>query len=109
MMFGALNNIAKLAEDVVFRWAVKRVFKFLLKKKVGQFILGDIDLDQLDVQLTEGSIQLSDLALNVDYLNQKVRRLLPGLYVRFFGLILNLRFHGAEEEICLIIIKFLNL
>ncbi|GMJ12773.1 PEROXISOME UNUSUAL POSITIONING 1, AUTOPHAGY 2 [Hibiscus trionum] len=71
-MFGSWNNIAKSAEAVVSRWAVKRVFKFLLKKKLGQFILGDIDLDQLDVQLTEGSIQLSDLALNVDYLNRKI-------------------------------------
>ncbi|KAK8626857.1 hypothetical protein V6N13_134487 [Hibiscus sabdariffa] len=71
-MFGTWNNIAKSAEAVVSRWAVKRVFKFLLKKKLGQFILGDIDLDQLDVQLTEGSIQLSDLALNVDYLNRKI-------------------------------------
>ncbi|MBA0614169.1 hypothetical protein Godav_014496 [Gossypium davidsonii] len=71
-MFGAWNNFAKSAEAVVSRWAVKRVFKFLLKKKLGQFILGDIDLDQLDVQLTEGTIQLSDLALNVDYLNRKI-------------------------------------
>lgn len=55
------------------RWAVKRVCKFFLKKKLGQFILGDIDLDQLDVQLSDGSIQLNDLALNVDYLNQKVQ------------------------------------
>lgn len=54
------------------RWAVKRVCKFFLKKKLGQFILGDIDLDQLDVQLSDGSIQLNDLALNVDYLNQKL-------------------------------------
>lgn len=44
-----------------------------MKKKLGQFILGDIDADQLDVQLSEGTIQLSDLALNVDFLNQKVR------------------------------------
>ncbi|XVF67592.1 hypothetical protein PTKIN_Ptkin10aG0133500 [Pterospermum kingtungense] len=71
-MFGAWNNIAKSAEAMVSRWAVKRVFKFLLKKKLGQFILGDIDLEQLDVQLTDGTIQLSDLALNVDYLNQKI-------------------------------------
>ncbi|XVF01245.1 hypothetical protein REPUB_Repub04eG0071400 [Reevesia pubescens] len=71
-MFGAWNNIAKSAEAMVSRWAVKRVFKFLLKKKIGQFILGDIDLEQLDIQLTEGTVQLSDLALNVDYLNQKI-------------------------------------
>ncbi|XP_059647781.1 autophagy-related protein 2 isoform X2 [Cornus florida] len=64
-------NIAKSAEAMFSRWAIKRVCKFLLKKKLGQFILGDIDLDQLDVQLAAGTIQLSDVALNVDYVNQK--------------------------------------
>ncbi|KAI3441378.1 Autophagy-related protein 2 [Psidium guajava] len=64
-------NIAKSAEAMFSRWAVKRVCQFLLKKKLGQFILGDIDLDQLDVQLRDGTIQLNDLALNVDYLNKK--------------------------------------
>ncbi|XP_030450461.2 autophagy-related protein 2 [Syzygium oleosum] len=64
-------KIAKSAEAMFSQWAVKRVCKFLLKKKLGQLILGDIDLDQLDVQLREGTIQLNDLALNVDYLNKK--------------------------------------
>lgn len=61
--------------DFLRSTAIKRVCKFLLKKKLGQFILGDIDLDQLDVQLGSGTIHLSDLALNVDFLNQKVRLL----------------------------------
>lgn len=65
-------NIAKSAEAMFSLWAVKRVCKFLLKKKLGQFILGDIDLDQLDVQLSNGTIQLTDLALNADFLNKKV-------------------------------------
>ncbi|KAJ6403537.1 hypothetical protein OIU84_015448 [Salix udensis] len=65
-------NFAKSAEAVLSRLAVKRLCKFVLKKKLGQFILGDIDLDQLDVQLSEGTIQLSDLALNVDCLNEKI-------------------------------------
>ncbi|XP_060168251.1 autophagy-related protein 2 isoform X1 [Lycium barbarum] len=64
-------NFARSAETLFSRWAIKRVCKFLLKKKLGKFILGDIDLNQLDVQLSAGTIQLSDLALNVDYLNQK--------------------------------------
>ncbi|CAH8372843.1 unnamed protein product [Eruca vesicaria subsp. sativa] len=59
------------AEAAFSRWAVKRVVKFLLKKKLGKFILGDIDLDQLDIQLRDGTIQLSDLAINVDYFNDK--------------------------------------
>ncbi|CAA7392036.1 unnamed protein product [Spirodela intermedia] len=51
------------------RWAIKRICRFLLKKKK----LGDyIDLDQLDVQLAEGVIQLRDLALNVDFINEKL-------------------------------------
>ncbi|XP_022149292.1 autophagy-related protein 2 isoform X2 [Momordica charantia] len=65
-------NIAKTAEAMFSKFAVKRLCKFLLKKKLGQFLLGDIDLDQLDVQLAEGTIQLGDLALNVDFLNEKV-------------------------------------
>ena len=65
-------NIAKSAEAMFSRWAVKRVCKFLLKKKLGQFLLGDIDIEQLDVQLSQGTIQLHDLALNVDFLNKKV-------------------------------------
>jgi hypothetical protein len=69
-------NFAKSAEALFSKWAVKKVCKFVLKKKLGHFILGDIDLDQLDVQLREGTIQLSDLALNVDYLNKNVRMVL---------------------------------
>ncbi|CAI9104344.1 OLC1v1002993C1 [Oldenlandia corymbosa var. corymbosa] len=64
-------NIAKSAEAMFSRWAIKRVCKFLLKKKLGKFILGDVDLNQLDVQLSAGTVQLNDLALNVDYINQK--------------------------------------
>ncbi|KAL4581217.1 hypothetical protein LXL04_017427 [Taraxacum kok-saghyz] len=64
-------NFAKSAEAVFSRLAIKKVCKFLLKKKLGQLILGDIDLNQLDVQLSNGTIQLSDLALNVDFINQK--------------------------------------
>ncbi|XP_065870946.1 autophagy-related protein 2 isoform X2 [Euphorbia lathyris] len=70
-------NLAKSAEAMFSRWSVKRLFQFLLKKKLGQFILGDIDLDQLDVQLSHGKIQLNDLALNVDYINDKVGAATP--------------------------------
>ncbi|CAI8618401.1 unnamed protein product [Vicia faba] len=65
-------KIAKSAEAMFSRWALKRVCKFFLKKKLGQFILGEIDLDQLDVQLSQGTIQLTDLALNLDFINAKL-------------------------------------
>ena len=66
------NNFAKSAEDMFSRLAIKKICKFVLKKKLGKILLGDIDFDQLDVQLRNGTIQLNDLALNVDFINQKV-------------------------------------
>lgn len=86
-------NIAKSAEAMFSRWAIKKVFKFLLKKKLGQFILGDIDLNQLDVQLRNGTVQLSDLALNVDYINLKVRSLLLSIF---------------DIIVCFVVVEFRN-
>jgi hypothetical protein len=59
---------------------LKRLCKSLLKKRLGDLILGDLDLDQFDLQLSRGTLQLNDLALNVDFINRKVRsRLLSPL------------------------------
>jgi autophagy-related protein 2 len=52
---------------------LKRVCKSLLKKRLGDLILGDLDLDQFDIQLGRGTVQLNDLALNADSINRKVR------------------------------------
>ncbi|OEL13557.1 Autophagy-related protein 2 [Dichanthelium oligosanthes] len=51
---------------------LKRVCKSLLKKRLGDLILGDLDLDQFDIQLGRGTLQLSDLALNADFINRKL-------------------------------------
>lgn len=72
------------------RWAAKRLCKFLLKKKLGQFLLGEIDIDQLDVQLSQGTVQLNDLALNVDFLNQKV--IINFFLIFFFASLRNIVF-----------------
>ncbi|KAL6631366.1 hypothetical protein ACP70R_028216 [Stipagrostis hirtigluma subsp. patula] len=51
---------------------LKRLCKSLLKKRLGDLILGDLDLDQFDLQLTRGSLQLNDLALNAEFINRKL-------------------------------------
>ncbi|XP_072149222.1 autophagy-related protein 2 isoform X2 [Setaria viridis] len=51
---------------------LKRVCKSLLKKRLGDLILGDLDLDQFDIQLGRGTVQLNDLALNADLINRKL-------------------------------------
>ncbi|AQK83594.1 Retrovirus-related Pol polyprotein LINE-1 [Zea mays] len=51
---------------------LKRVCKSLLKKRLGDLILGDLDLDQFDIQLGHGTLQLNDLALNAEFINRKL-------------------------------------
>ncbi|KAJ1298677.1 hypothetical protein BS78_01G472100 [Paspalum vaginatum] len=51
---------------------LKRVCKSLLKKRLGDLILGDLDLDQFDIQLGRGTLQLNDLALNAEFINRKL-------------------------------------
>ena len=44
----------------------KRLTKFLLKRLLGKYIVCDLDLDQLDVELRNGSIHLKDIDLAID-------------------------------------------
>ncbi|KAL6838597.1 hypothetical protein ACP4OV_031554 [Aristida adscensionis] len=65
MMMGLLSG---LRLDTL----LKRLCKSLLKKRLGDLFLGDIDLDQFDLQLTRGTLQLNDLALNAEFINRKL-------------------------------------
>ncbi|CAN6201834.1 unnamed protein product [Urochloa humidicola] len=55
-----------------FDTLLKRVCKSLLKKRLGDLILGDLDLDQFNIQLGRGTVQLNDLALNAEFINRKL-------------------------------------
>ncbi|CAN6198032.1 unnamed protein product [Urochloa humidicola] len=55
-----------------FDTLLKRVCKSLLKKRLGDLILGDLDLDQFDIQLGRGTVQLNDLSLNAEFINRKL-------------------------------------
>lgn len=49
--------------------ALKRLYKFVLKRLIGHFLLDELNLDQLNVQLRSGKIELHNLALNISVLN----------------------------------------
>lgn len=53
-------------------WALKRLLKFVLKRNLKQWIATEIDLDQVEVQLGQGSLELREVLLNVDYINQQL-------------------------------------
>lgn len=53
--------------------ALKRLYKFVLKRMIGRFLAADeLDLDQLDVHLRAGRMELCDLLLNADVLNAEL-------------------------------------
>ncbi|KAE9360772.1 hypothetical protein PF008_g1678 [Phytophthora fragariae] len=53
--------------------ALKRLYKFVLKRMIGRFLAADeLDLDQLDVHLRSGRLELCDLLLSADVLNAEL-------------------------------------
>ncbi|KIZ05135.1 hypothetical protein MNEG_2829, partial [Monoraphidium neglectum] len=53
-------------------WALRRVLKFVLKRSVGKFLQTDLDLEQLDVQLGTGAVELRNVLLNCNTINQRL-------------------------------------
>jgi autophagy-related protein 2 len=54
------------------QWATRQVVKFFLKRLLGRILRNNLDLEQLDVQLGWGTVQLKDLVLNTDYFNDQL-------------------------------------
>lgn len=53
--------------------ALKRLYKFVLKRMIGRFLAADeLDLDQLDVHLRSGRLELCDLLLDANVLNAEL-------------------------------------
>jgi hypothetical protein len=51
-------------------WLLKRFLKFVLKRNIGKYLTSEIDLEQLDVKLDTGTLELKNLLLNCDALNK---------------------------------------
>ena len=53
-----------------YAWALRRAFKFLLKRALGRFLRDDLDAEQLDVALGSGVFEIRDAALDRAALDQ---------------------------------------
>ena len=62
--------------DTASDWVLRRLFKVFLKRNLANFIATEIDVQQLNVQLSKGILELTDCLLDVNYLNAQ----LVGLY-----------------------------
>lgn len=55
-------------------WALKKFLKFALKRSLGRYLQVEPDLDQLDVQLGTGRLELKNLLLNAANVNRDLVR-----------------------------------
>ena len=53
-------------------WVLRRLYKFLLKPLLSKVLKTDLDLDNLDVQLASGTLELSQLLLDEVYLSRQL-------------------------------------
>ena len=64
---------------------LKRFYKFILKRMLGNMLQNELDLNQVDVQLANGIIELRDLELNVKFLNDLTEELPFSIVSGFVG------------------------
>jgi hypothetical protein len=43
----------------------KRLYKFVLRRAIGQFLQNELDLENFDIALIDGNLELRDLDLNL--------------------------------------------
>ena len=44
--------------------ALRRLYKFVVKRLIGQYLADDLDMEQLNVSMRQGTIELNDLNLD---------------------------------------------
>jgi|LauGreStaDraftv2_3_1035109.scaffolds.fasta_scaffold819180_1 hypothetical protein len=55
-------------------WLLKRFLQFILKKCLGRYLRTDLDLEQLDVKLASGCLELKNVLINCEALNSDLVR-----------------------------------
>ncbi|GAN01286.1 autophagy regulatory protein [Mucor ambiguus] len=48
----------------------KRLYKFVLRRAIGQFLQNELDLENFDIALMNGNLELRDLDLNLKFINK---------------------------------------
>jgi hypothetical protein len=59
---------------VLQEWVFKRLYRFVLKPVLGKLLCSDLDLDQLDVEFLNGTVELRELRLNTEYISEHLVR-----------------------------------
>ena len=59
---------------VLQEWVFKRLYRFVLKPVLGKLLCSDLDLNQLDVEFLNGTVELRELRLNTEYISEHLVR-----------------------------------
>ena len=57
-------------------WLLKRFLKFLLKRSLGRYLRTDLDLEQLELKLDIGCLELKNVLIDCDAVNADLVRVL---------------------------------
>lgn len=49
----------------------KRLYKFVLRRAIGQFLQNELDLENFDIALMNGNLELRDLDLNLQVIDMR--------------------------------------
>lgn len=61
----------------------KRLYKFVLRRAIGQFLQNELDLENFDIALIDGNLELRDLDLNLQ-VNTKISALCQNITITIF-------------------------
>ena len=68
---------------------LRKAFKFALKRSLGKYLASELDPNQLDVQLGQGTIELRQLLLNCNELNEQLVSQLPCRQVAYHAVLMH--------------------
>ncbi|KAI8389478.1 hypothetical protein BD560DRAFT_486118 [Blakeslea trispora] len=66
----AWNYLTGLTSYVLPNNIQKRLYKFVLRRLIGQFLENELDLENFDIGLASGNMELRDLSVNKEFVNK---------------------------------------
>jgi len=74
-----MNSLFDRLADI----SLRRIYKFILKKLIGEFLNEELDIEQFVVESRVGLISINDLALNVERINDELTQNNGGIPLTF--------------------------
>ena len=71
-----------IVKTAVSYMTLRRLYRYLVKRMLGGFLIPDFTTEQLDVHLINGTVQLTDVLINAEKVNEMLRNTGSGILLR---------------------------